>query len=208
MGVSKAMMEKVALAEARRLGVNSQTVICVTRYGNVMGSRGSVIPLFIKQIMEDKPLTLTIPEMTRFLMSLNDAVDLVEFAFSNGKQGDLFIQKSPACTVETLSKALMQIFSKKTLDIRVIGPRHGEKMFETLLTKEEFGKAQDLNGYFRVPLDARDLNYENHTSPNQKPDISQEYNSNNTQMLSIEEVVKVLMTLTYIPEISNLKLSK
>lgn len=203
MGISKALMEKVAISESRNI-VEGGTVICVTRYGNVMASRGSVIPLFIKQILENKSLTLTDPNMTRFMMSLDEAVDLVIFAFENGNQGDLFVQKSPASTVHDVALAIMHIFKAKN-EIKVIGPRHGEKLYETLLTKEEFTKAEDLGNYFRVPADNRDLNYGKYL---EQGDISlsatDEYHSHNTYRLSLQETIDKIQSLTYVPEIINI----
>lgn len=204
MGISKALMEKVAIAESRNIKANGP-VICVTRYGNVMASRGSVIPLFIKQIQESKPLTVTNPEMTRFLMSLNEAVDLVLYAFEHGNQGDLFVQKSPASTVEDLATAMQKIF-KVDNPIEIIGSRHGEKLYETLLTKEEFAKAEDLGNYYRVPADNRDLNYGKYLDDgDQSLSENEEYHSHNTQRLTVDEIVDKVMELDYVPEINALK---
>ena len=158
MGMSKALMEKVAIAESRNIDPK-KTEICLTRYGNVMASRGSIIPLFIEQIKKGLPLTITDPKMTRYLMSLDDAVDLVLYAFQNGKQGDLFVQKSPASTIETLAKALLELFESSN-EIKIIGTRHGEKLYETLCTREEMSKAVDLPNFYKIPADNRDLNYE------------------------------------------------
>jgi len=200
MGMSKAIMEKVALAEARN---SKKTKICITRYGNVMASRGSVIPLFINQILNNQDLTVTVPEMTRFLMSLNEAVNLVLFALSNGQNGDLFVQKSPASNVIDLASALKKMFKSKS-QVQVIGPRHGEKLHETLLTSEEFNKSIDLGNYFKVSSDKRSLNY---SKVNRFENLSmeEEYNSFNTNQLSIDEIISKLRTLDYVEEIKNLK---
>jgi UDP-glucose 4-epimerase len=204
MGISKALMEKVAIAESRNVKAGGP-VICITRYGNVMASRGSVIPLFIKQIKEKKPLTVTDPEMTRFLMSLNEAVDLVLFAFENGNQGDLFVQKSPASTVKDLAFAIQRIF-KVDNPIDIIGSRHGEKLYETLLTKEEFAKAEDLDNYYRVPSDNRNLNYEKYLQDGDKTlSTNDEYHSHNTHQLTVNEIIEKIMALDYVPEINELK---
>jgi UDP-N-acetylglucosamine 4,6-dehydratase len=204
MGISKALMEKVAIAESRNIK-SGGPVICITRYGNVMASRGSVIPLFIKQIKEKKPLTVTDPEMTRFLMSLNEAVELVLFAFEYGNQGDLFVQKSPASTVKDLAVAIKRIF-KVDNQINIIGSRHGEKLYETLLTKEEFAKAEDLEKYYRVPADNRDLNYGKYLEDGDKTlSRNEEYHSHNTQQLSIDEIIEKIMALDYVTEINDLK---
>lgn len=194
MGISKALMEKVAIAESRNIP-NNKTVVCVTRYGNVMASRGSVIPLFINQIKNNKPLTVTDPNMTRFLMTLDEAVGLVLYAFSNGKQGDLFVQKSPASTIEDLAKAIKNFYDAN-VDIKIIGTRHGEKLYETLLTKEEYSKAEDLGDYFRVPADNRDLNYSKYLNEGNS-DLSslEEYHSHNTVRLSVNEVEEKLRLL-------------
>ncbi len=204
MGISKALMEKVAVAESRNVKPGGP-VICITRYGNVMASRGSVIPLFIKQIIEKKPLTVTNPEMTRFLMSLNEAVDLVLYAFENGKQGDLFVQKSPACTVKDLACAIKEIFHVDN-SIEIMGSRHGEKLYETLLTKEEFAKAEDLVKYYRVPADNRDLNYGKYLEEGDTIlSRNEEYHSHNTQQLTVDEIIKKILSLDYVPEINILK---
>ncbi len=198
MGISKAMMEKVAIAKSR-MPEAANTTICCTRYGNVMASRGSVIPLFIEQIRAGKPITITDPEMTRFLMSLDEAVELVVFAFCNGATGDLFVQKSPACTIEVLAKAVMQLFGET--DIKIIGSRHGEKLYETLLTKEEKAGCVDLENYFKVVADSRDLNYEQYYEEGLKqPLVIEEYTSHNTERLSVEQVVEKLMQLSFIRE--------
>jgi UDP-glucose 4-epimerase len=202
MGISKAMMERVAIAKSRTVDA-SQTTICVTRYGNVMASRGSVIPLFIDQIKSNQPLTITDPSMTRFLMSLEEAVDLVLYAFEHGEPGDLFVQKSPAATIGDVANALLQIFNSK-LEIKVIGPRHAEKFYETLLTREEMVRSVDLGEFFKINADNRDLNYEKYFSQgNQKVLNHEEYNSNNTVMLSTEKIIPLLRALPDVME--NLK---
>lgn len=203
MGISKAMMEKVFIAKSRN---STDTIICGTRYGNVMASRGSVIPLFVEQIKEGKHLTLTDPSMTRFMMTLEDAVDLVWFAFENGKAGDLFVQKAPAATIEVLAKAVLELYYSKS-EIRTIGTRHGEKLYESLLTREERLKSEDLGEYFRIPMDSRDLNYANFFSEGVE-DISQieDYHSHNTERLDIEGMKKLLLKLSFIQEdLSGLK---
>ncbi|MDE8209156.1 polysaccharide biosynthesis protein [Erysipelothrix rhusiopathiae] len=191
MGISKAMMEKSFIAKAR---ISSGTVICGTRYGNVMASRGSVIPLFLDQVRAGKELTITNPKMTRFLMSLDDAVDLVLFAFKEGQSGDLFVQKSPASTVEDLAQAIIEI-TKHDKGTRVIGTRHGEKIYETLLTKEEYVKAEDLGDYYRVPMDQRDLNYDKYFVEGEEHDVIDEYHSHNTYRLNIDEIKEKLYNL-------------
>ena len=197
MGTSKAMMEKVIVAKSRT-GDPQKTAICCTRYGNVMCSRGSVIPLFINQIKEGKDLTVTEPSMTRFIMSLEEAVELVVFAFQHAQSGDIMVQKAPACTIEVLAKAVRELFHA-TNDIKVIGIRHGEKMYETLLTNEECGHAVDMGNFYRVPADKRDLNYDKYFK---NGDIERnplsEFNSNNTELLDIEKVKEKLLTLKYI----------
>jgi UDP-glucose 4-epimerase len=199
MGMSKALMEKMMVAKARAYG-DSGTVFCGTRYGNVMGSRGSVIPLFISQIIENGPLTVTDPDMTRFMMSIDGAVDLVLYAFHHGKPGDIFVQKAPAATIETLAKALLKIF-KANNEIRIIGTRHGEKLFETLLNREEMAKAEDLGDYYRVPADCRDLNYSCYfTEGKRKISVQQEYNSHITCRLDVEELVEMLLQLEVVQE--------
>jgi len=199
MGISKAMMEKVIVAKARN-HQESGTVICCTRYGNVMCSRGSVIPLFVDQIREGKQLTVTEPNMTRFLMNLDEAVELVVFAFKNGNPGDIFVQKAPASTIGDLAIAVSEMFGGNP-EYRVIGIRHGEKMYETLLTKEECIKAEDLGNYYRVPMDSRDLNYElyNDIGSKKKNNLT-EFNSDNTYRLSIPEIKEKLLTTDYIKE--------
>jgi UDP-glucose 4-epimerase len=195
MGMSKALMEKVMIAKSRNL-TDSQTVLCGTRYGNVMASRGSVIPLFIEQMKKGLPLTITNPNMTRFMMTLEDAVDLVLFAFENAKQGDLFIQKSPACTIETLAQAMLSLYGS-TVGIKLIGTRHGEKLFETLVNKEDMVVAEDFGKYYRIPADSRDLRYDDYYSTgNDKIDKVEEYNSHNTEQLDLEQTKSLLMKLT------------
>ena len=199
MGMSKAMMEKVMVAKSRNLTMH-ETVLSGTRYGNVMASRGSVIPLFVDQILNKKPITITNPNMTRFMMSLENAVDLVLFAFSNSKQGDIFVQKSPASTIQDLAEVLMDIFNTKT-EIRVIGTRHGEKVYESLLSKEEAVRAIDMGNYYRVPADSRDLNYANYFEKgNEKIETIEEYNSHNTYRLNQQELKQLLLELPFIQE--------
>jgi len=198
MGMSKAIMEKLAISKARdpRM-IKMGGVICATRYGNVMASRGSIIPLFIKQIKEGTPLTITEPEMTRFMMTLEESVKLVIFAFNNAEPGDLFVQKSPAATILNLANALKELFNANN-EIRIIGARHGEKMFETLCGKEEMSKAQDLGYYYRIPADMRDLNYTKYLQTDGPRLIDKEYNSDNTSRLNLEELKKLLLTLDYV----------
>ena len=196
MGMTKALMEKTMMAAARNLDPK-KSVFCGTRYGNVMASRGSVIPLFIEQIKNNKPLTITNPEMTRFMMTLDDAVDLVQFAFENGNNGDLFIQKSPAATIQTLAEALISLYNSKS-KIENIGIRHGEKMYETLVTKEEMSKSEDLIDYYRVSADNRDLNYDKYFSKGESKTIKEEYNSDNTNRLGVNQMKELLLKL---PEI-------
>jgi UDP-glucose 4-epimerase len=199
MGMSKAMMEKVMVARSRNIS-NGGSVMCGTRYGNVMASRGSVIPLFVQQIHEGKPLTLTDPTMTRFMMSLENAVELVIFAFENANQGDIFIQKAPACTIDTLAKALLELYNANN-EIKVIGIRHGEKVYETLVAKEDMLKAEDMGDYYRIPADTRDLNYDLYfLSGNFKNREAEEYTSHNTKQLDIEETKKMLLKLKFIRE--------
>ncbi len=192
MGISKAMMEKVAIAEARNL---TKTTVCLTRYGNVMASRGSVIPLFINQIKSDLPLTITDPNMTRFLMSLHDAVDLVLFAFEHGNSGDLFVNKAPAATIGDLSQAVKEL-AKADNEIKIIGTRHGEKLYETLCTREEMVKAEDMGDFYRIPADNRDLNYAMYFSEGEQ-DIAkvEDYHSHNTERLDVEGVKKLISGL-------------
>jgi UDP-glucose 4-epimerase len=199
MGVSKAMMEKLMVAKARMQN-EGETVLCATRYGNVMASRGSVIPLFVNQLREGKPITITDPKMTRFLMSLDDSVDLVLHAFVHGAQGDIFVQKAPASTVEDLAQALRALFSKDN-PIRIIGTRHGEKLYETLVSREEMAKVEDMGGYYRIPSDNRDLNYAKYFSDGEEI-ISEldDYTSHNTERLNIEQVKTLLQNLKFIQE--------
>ena len=199
MGMSKALMEKVAIARARTIAAD-ETTICVTRYGNVMGSRGSVIPLFYRLVEEGKPLTITDPTMTRFMMTLDDAVELVVFAFLNGKPGDLFVQKSPAATIETLAEAICKYKGKK-VSTKVIGTRHGEKRAETLVTKEEMLKSEDLGDYFRIGMDERDLNYDKYLSEGEVNfEAITEYTSDNTERLDVDGVIKLLDKMGEIEE--------
>ena len=202
MGISKAMAEKVMVAKARMQG-ETETVFCATRYGNVMASRGSVIPLFVEQIRSGKPLTLTDPNMTRFLMSLEDSVDLVLFAYANGQQGDIFIQKAPASTLENLAKALLELFGGNN-GMRIIGTRHGEKLYESLISREEMAHAQDLGKYFRIPADNRDLNYAKYFSEGEEK-IAQfeDYTSHSTRQLDVGEVRHLLLKLDYIKKELN-----
>ena len=199
MGISKAMAEKLMVAKARTQ-LENETVLCATRYGNVMASRGSVIPLFVSQLKEGKPLTVTDPAMTRFLMSLEDSVDLVLYAFTHGKQGDLFVQKAPASTVADLAQALKEIF-KKDNPVRIIGTRHGEKLYESLISREEMAKAEDMGGYYRIPSDNRDLNYAQYFSEG-KEMLSHldDYTSHNTERLDVERIKKLLLKLEYIKD--------
>ncbi len=198
MGMSKAVEEKIAVAKSRNSG---NTKICCTRYGNVMCSRGSVIPLWIDQIKHGQPVTLTEPTMTRFIMSLDEAVDLVLFAFEHGKNGDLLIQKAPACTIRTQAEAVCELFGGNKEEIKVIGIRHGEKMYETLLTKEECAKAVDMGNFYRVPADNRDLNYDKYFKDgNDKAVTITEFNSNNTKRLNIEETKAKIASLAYIQD--------
>ena len=197
MGTSKAMMEKVIVAKSRTVSPD-KTKICCTRYGNVMCSRGSVIPLWIDQIKNGKPITVTEPEMTRFIMALEEAVDLVLFAFEHGVSGDILVQKAPACTIKTLAQAVKELFGSKD-EIKVIGIRHGEKMYETLLTNEECAKAEDMGNFYRVPSDKRDLNYDKYFSDGDtERNVLTEFNSNNTEILDVEQVKEKLLSLEYI----------
>lgn len=198
MGMSKAIMEKLAISKARDPRVSKiNAVYTATRYGNVMCSRGSIIPLFIKQIKEGKPLTITNPKMTRFMMSLEDSVELVMFAFLNGNSGDIFVQKSPAATIETLAIALKEIFNADN-EIVIIGERHSEKMYETLCAKEEMAKAEDLGSFYRIPADYRDLNYTKYVQTDGPSLISDEYNSDNTNRLNVEELKELILKLDYV----------
>ena len=205
MGISKAMMEKVATAKARQLGDDAQTIICCTRYGNVMASRGSVIPLWVEQIEQGKPITITDPKMSRFMMTLNDAVDLVIYAFEHGHNGDLFVQKAPAATLDVLAEALIKTYAKINpkygeTEIKVIGTRHGEKLYETLVTREEMARAIDMGNYYRIPCDARDLNYDKVEGGNPEIDKMGEYHSHNTRRLTLEEMKNLLLKLSFIRE--------
>ena len=202
MGISKAMAEKVMVAKSRLQGQN-ETIFCATRYGNVMASRGSVIPLFVAQLKEGKELTITDPNMTRFLMSLEDSVDLVLYAFEHAQQGDLFVQKAPASTVADLAHALKELFRKDN-NVNIIGTRHGEKLYESLISREEMAKAEDRGNYYRIPVDNRDLNYAQYFSQGEKK-IShlEDYTSKNTERLNIEQIKQLLLKLDYIKEELN-----
>ncbi|WP_151812321.1 polysaccharide biosynthesis protein [Acinetobacter bereziniae] len=203
MGISKAMMEKVMVAKSRNLE-GTGTVICGTRYGNVMASRGSVIPLFVDQIRAGKAITITDPHMTRFMMTLEDAVDLVLYAFNHGQNGDIFVQKAPAATIDTLARAITQMLDKENHQINVIGTRHGEKAYEALLSREEKACAEDLGDYFRVPADQRDLNYEKYIEDgNTKVVEYEDYNSHNTTRLDVEGMKKLLLKLEFIRDLAN-----
>jgi UDP-glucose 4-epimerase len=200
MGISKALMEKLAVSKARDPRVqNVDAVYTATRYGNVMASRGSIIPLFIKQIKEGKPLTITNPEMTRFMMSLDDSVELVMYAFQNGNPGDIFVQKSPGATIQVLAEALQELFNANN-EINIIGERHAEKLYETLCSKEEMSKAEDLGRFYRIPADFRDLNYTKYIQEDGPKLINEEYNSHNTYRLTKEELKKLLLTLDYVQQ--------
>ena len=200
MGTSKAMMEKVVVAKSRTVSPE-KTKICCTRYGNVMCSRGSVIPLWIDQIRAGKPITLTDPNMTRFVMSLDEAVDLVLFAFENGQSGDILVQKAPACTIQTQAEAVCKLFNGDTNNIKVIGIRHGEKMYETLLTNEECANAIDMGNFYRVPCDKRGLNYDKYFNDGDvKRNTLSEFNSNNTDLLNVDQVVEKMLALDYIQD--------
>lgn len=198
MGISKAMMEKVAIAKARSLGDDAKTTICCTRYGNVMASRGSVIPLWIEQMKAGKDITITDPNMTRYMMTLDDAVDLVVYAFLNGVNGDLFVQKAPAATLQVLAEALKELYNTNT-EVKVIGTRHGEKLYETLVTREEMAKSEDMGNYFRIPADNRDLNYDKYFVEGQAELATiEDYHSHNTHRLDVEGMKELLLKL---PEI-------
>ena len=195
MGISKAMMEKVAIARGRSLGETGKTTICCTRYGNVMASRGSVIPLWIDQIKAGKPITITDPEMTRFMMTLDDAVDLVIYAWQHGENGDLFVQKAPAATLTTLAAALKELYHADN-EVKIIGTRHGEKLYETLVTREEMAKAVDMDNYYRIPCDTRDLNYDKYfTEGSSRIQTVDTYNSHNTTRLDVEGMKQLLLKL-------------
>jgi UDP-glucose 4-epimerase len=194
MGMSKALMEKLMVAKARLYG-DKKTVFCGTRYGNVMASRGSVIPLFLQQIQSGAPLTVTDPNMTRFMMTIDDAVDLVVYAFQHGNPGDIFVQKAPSATIDTLAQAMLKLFNAKN-EIRIIGTRHGEKLYETLLNREEMAKAQDMGDYFRVPADVRDLNYNCYFVEGQEEvSLKEDYNSHNTTLLDVDGMMGLLLKL-------------
>ncbi|MBP3302661.1 MAG: polysaccharide biosynthesis protein [Opitutales bacterium] len=198
MGISKAMMEKVAIAKARQLGKDAKTTICCTRYGNVMASRGSVIPLWAEQIRSGNVITVTDPNMTRFMMTLDDAVDLVLYAFEHGNGGDLFVQKAPAATLDVLAAALKELY-RSDVPVRVIGTRHGEKLYETLVSREEMAKAEDMGEYFRIPCDTRDLNYDKFFVEGQeKVSVIEDYHSHNTARLDVESMKKLLLKLEMI----------
>ena len=206
MGISKALMEKVAIAKGRELGENANTTICCTRYWNVMASRGSVIPLWVEQMELGNPITITDPNMTRFMMTLDDAVDLVIYAFTHGHNGDLFVQKAPAATLSTLAEALKQIYAQVNpqygrTEVKVIGTRHGEKLYETLVTREEMLRSIDCGNYFRIPCDTRDLNYDKFfTEGNDAISKIEDYHSHNTHRLDVEGMKKQLMRLRFIQE--------
>lgn len=206
MGISKAMMEKVAIAQGRALGANATTTICCTRYGNVMASRGSVIPLWVGQMEQGKPITITDANMTRFMMTLDDAVDLVIYAFTYGENGDLFVQKAPAARLDVLAQALKEIYSQVDpkygeTEVKVIGTRHGEKLYETLVTREEMAKAIDMGDYYRIPCDNRDLNYDKYfTDGNEEMSKIEDYHSHNTVRLDVESMKQLLLKLRFIRE--------
>ena len=206
MGISKAMMEKVAIAQGRALGPDAKTIICCTRYGNVMASRGSVIPLWVEQMMEGKPITITDPNRTRYMMTLDDAVDLVMFAFEHGHNGDLFVQKAPAATLEVLAQALKEVYSRidpkyGETEVKIIGTRHGEKLYETLVTREEMLRSEDYGNYFRIPCDARDQNYDKFfTEGDDAISRTEDYHSHNTRRLDVEEMKELLLKLNFIRE--------
>ncbi len=206
MGISKAMMEKVMVATSRNLE-GTRTVICGTRYGNVMASRGSVIPLFVEQVLSGRPITITDPDMTRFMMTLNDAVDLVMYAFEKGQNGDIFVQKAPAATVETLAQAILEHLGQPDHPINIIGTRHGEKLFEVLLSREEMASAQDMDNYFRVPPDGRDLNYDKYFEKGDakltKTTHGEDYNSHNTTRLDREGMKQLLLKLDFMVRIAR-----
>lgn len=206
MGISKALMEKVAIAKGRELGKDAPTTICCTRYGNVMASRGSVIPLWVNQMLKGQPITVTDPNMTRFMMTLDDAVDLVIYAFTHGHNGDLFVQKAPAATLSTLAEALKETYAEINpvygeTEVKVIGTRHGEKMYETLVTREEMARSIDMGDYYRIPCDTRDLNYDKfYTQGDEKVSKIEDYNSDNTIRLDIEGMKKLLLKLRFVRE--------
>lgn len=206
MGMSKALMEKVAVAKGRELGDNAETTICCTRYGNVMASRGSVIPLWVEQMEEGKPITITDPNMTRFMMTLDDAVDLVIYAFTHGHNGDLFVQKAPSATLSTLAQALKETYAKVNpkfgeTEVKIIGTRHGEKLYETLVTREEMVRAEDMGNYYRIPCDTRGLNYDKFfTEGNEDISKIEDYHSHNTRRLNVEEMKELLLKLRFVRE--------
>ena len=206
MGISKAMMEKVAIAKGRALGQDAQTTICCTRYGNVMASRGSVIPLWVEQMQEGKPITITDPNMTRFMMTLDDAVDLVIYAWEHGENGDLFVQKAPAATLDVLAQALKELYGQvdpkyADTEVKVIGTRHGEKLYETLVTREEMAKASDMGNYYRIPCDTRDLNYDKFfVEGDEKVSKVEDYHSHNTRRLDVEGMKELLLKLRFVRE--------
>ena len=200
MGISKAMMEKVAIARGRSLGAEAKTTICCTRYGNVMASRGSVIPLWIEQIRAGGVITMTDPNMTRFMMTLEDAVDLVIYAWQHGRNGDLFVQKAPAATLKVLAQALKELYHADN-EVKVIGTRHGEKLYETLVTREEMARAEDMGNYFRIPCDTRDLNYDKYfVEGSHRASIVEDYHSHNTQRLDVEGMKQLLLRLSEVRE--------
>ena len=207
MGISKAMMEKVAIAQGRALGKDAKTTICCTRYGNVMASRGSVIPLWVEQMMDGKPITITDPKMTRFMMTLDDAVDLVIYAFTHGENGDLFVQKAPAATLDVLAQALKETYAQidpkyGETEVKIIGTRHGEKLYETLVTREEMAKAIDMGGYYRIPCDNRDLNYDKFVVNGKvQPMADESYTSHNTTRLDVEGTVDKILTTEYVQHV-------
>jgi UDP-glucose 4-epimerase len=201
MGISKALMEKVMVAKSRELG-DGPTVVCGTRYGNVLASRGSVVPLFAEQILAGKPLSITDPKMTRFMMTLADAVELVMYAFKHGRNGDIFVQKAPACTIGALAKALMRVLNRLSHPVQVIGTRHGEKLFETLLSREEMASAEDRGNYFRIPPDLRDLNYKKYVEEGEANiSVAEDYNSHNTMQLDIDGMSQLLLNLDFIRDL-------
>lgn len=203
MGISKAMLEKVMVATSRNLE-KTGTVICGTRYGNVMASRGSVIPLFVDQVIANKPITITDPNMTRFMMTLEDAVDLVIYAFQNGNNGDIFVQKAPAASISVLTQAILGLMNRPDHEVRDIGTRHGEKLYESLLTREELACAEDLDGYFRIPPDGRDLNYTKFVEQGEKKiSTGEDYNSHNTRRLNVQEMKDLLLKLDFMRRIAR-----
>ncbi|MFS2935733.1 polysaccharide biosynthesis protein [Bacteroides fragilis] len=205
MGISKAMMEKVAIAKGSQLGDQGETTICCTRYGNVMASRGSVIPLWVEQMKNGNSITITDPNMTRFMMTLDDAVDLVIYAFQHGKNGDLFVQKSPAATLDVLAEALKELYQSNA-EIKIIGTRHGEKLYETLVTREEMSKAEDMGGYYRIPCDTRDLNYDKFfVEGSEQVSKIEDYHSHNTYRLDVDSMKQLLLKLSFIREDLQLK---